>query len=115
MSEQGRVLCLSPEGKILKVAREPFAAAADPAIKPDMVYFATDSQGNLYVCDRANRRISKYRPDGTLVGNIGEGRLKRPAAIAVAADGSVYVIDAGKVTVFRVIQEGSNGAAQPHR
>jgi PPM family protein phosphatase len=115
MSQQGRVLCISPEGKIVKVAREPFAAALDPAIQPDMVHFATDSQGNLYVCDRANRRISKYRPDGTLVGTIGEGRLKRPAAIAVAADGSVYVIDAGKVTVFRAIQEGRSGAAQPHR
>ena len=115
MSQQGRVLCISPEGEILKVAREPFAAAADPAIKPDVVHFATDAQGNLYVCDQANRRISKYRPDGTLVGNIGEGRLKRPTSIAVAADGSVYVIDAGKVTVFRAIQEGRSGAAQPHR
>lgn len=115
MSEQGRILRISPEGKILTASDVPFSAAANPEIKPDMVYFATDPQGNFYVCDRAARRILKYRPDGTLLGNIGEGRLKRPAALAVGKDGSVYVIDAGKLTVFRAIPEGISHGAQPHR
>lgn len=115
MSEQGRVLCISPEGKILTTAKQPFGEAASPDIKPDMVYFAVDSQGNLYVSDRANRRILKYRPDGQLVGTIGERKLKRPAAIAVGADGSVYVIDAGKLTVIRAIPAEVNHATQPNR
>lgn len=115
MSEQGRVLCISPEGKILMTAKQPFSDAVSPDIKPDMVYFATDRQGNLYVCDRANRRILKYRPDGQLVGTIGERKLKRPAAIAVAADGSVYVIDAGKLTVIQAIPAEVNHAPQPNR
>ncbi|MER3473716.1 MAG: Stp1/IreP family PP2C-type Ser/Thr phosphatase [Armatimonadota bacterium] len=115
MSEQGRILCISPEGKILTSAKQPFREAASPDIKPDMVYFATDRQGNLYVCDRANRRIAKYRPDGELVGTIGERRLTRPAAIAVGADGSVYVIDAGKLTLFRAIPAEVNHAPQPNR
>ncbi|GBC96531.1 Serine/threonine phosphatase stp [bacterium HR16] len=115
MSEQGRILCISPEGKVLTVSGTPFSAAANPEIKPDMVYFATDSQGNFYVSDRAAKHILKYRPDGTLLGTIGEGKLKRPAALAVAPDGSVYVIDAGKLTVFRAIPEGMNDGTQPHR
>ncbi|MEJ5251868.1 MAG: Stp1/IreP family PP2C-type Ser/Thr phosphatase [Chthonomonadetes bacterium] len=115
MSEQGRVLCISPEGKILMTAKEPFSGAVSPDIKPDMVYFAVDVQGNLYVCDRANRRILKYRPDGQLVGTIGERKLTRPAAIAVGADGSVYVIDAGKLTVIRAIPSEVNDAPQPNR
>ncbi|MDW8290944.1 MAG: Stp1/IreP family PP2C-type Ser/Thr phosphatase [Armatimonadota bacterium] len=115
MSEQGRVLRLSSDGKILTASAQPFSAAADPELKPDMVYFAVDPQGNLYVCDRANRRIVKYRSDGTLIGSIGEGVLKRPAALAVGADGSVYVIDAGKLTLFRAIPGGNEDGAQPHR
>lgn len=115
MSEQGRVLCISPEGKILMTAKEPFSGAVSPDIKPDMVYFAVDVQGNLYVCDRANRRILKYRPDGQLVGTIGERKLTRPAAIAVGADGSVYVVDAGKLTVIRAIPAEVNDAPQPNR
>lgn len=115
MSEQGRILRISPEGKILTASDVPFSAAANPEIKPDMVYFATDPQGNFYVCDRAARRILKYRPDGTLLGNIGEGKLKRPAALAVGKDGSVYVIDAGKLTVFRAIPAGMGNGAQPNR
>lgn len=115
MSEQGRVLRISPEGKILTVSNAPFDAAANPEIKPDMVYFATDPQGNFYVCDRAARRILKYQPDGTLIGNIGEGRLKRPAALAVGADGSVYVIDAGRLTVFRAAPGNTRDGTQSHR
>ncbi|MCS6830712.1 MAG: Stp1/IreP family PP2C-type Ser/Thr phosphatase [Armatimonadota bacterium] len=115
MSEQGRVLRISPEGKILTVSDAPFEAAANPEVKPDMVYFATDAQGNLYVCDRSARRILKYRPEGTLIGNIGEGRLKRPAALAVGSDGSVYVIDAGRLTVFRALSEIAKDGTQPHR
>jgi len=115
MSEQGRVLRISPDGKKLTASGQPFLAAANPEITPDMVYFATDPQGNLYVCDRAGKRILKYRPDGALLGNIGEGRLKRPAALAVGKDGSVYVIDAGKLTVFRAIPKGMSDGTQPHR
>ncbi len=115
MSEQGRVLRISPEGKILMASSTPFEPAANPEIKPDMVYFATDSQGNFYVCDRVSRRILKYRPDGAFLGSIGEGKLKRPAAIAVGSDGSVYVIDAGKLTVFRAVPGGTGNASQPHR
>jgi len=115
MSEQGRVLCISPEGKLLTVSSQPFSAAANPEIKPDVVYFATDPQGNFYVCDRTGRRILKYRTDGALLGSIGQGKLKRPAALAVGSDGSVYVIDAGRLTVFRAIPEGTDNGSQPHR
>ena len=115
MSEQGRVLCISTQGEILTTSSQPFSAAANPEIKPDVVYFATDPQGNFYVCDRPGRRILKYRSDGALLGSIGEGKLKRPAAIVVGSDGSVYVIDAGRLTVFRAIPEGKNHGTQPHR
>jgi len=115
MTEQGRILRISPDGKIMMTSSQPFTTALSPDLKPDMVYFATDPQGNLYVCDRANRRVVKYRPDGQLLGTVGEGKLKRPAAIAVGQDGSVYVVDAGKLTVIRVLTQGAGDAAQPNR
>ncbi len=115
MTEQGRVLRISPEGKILSVSDRPFEAATSPDLKPDMVYYAVDAQGNLYVCDRANRRILKFGADGRLLKTIGQGALKRPAAIAVAADGTVYVIDAGRLTALRALPAEVKDASQPHR
>lgn len=115
MTEQGRILRVAADGRVLAVSERPFVDAASSESKPDVIYFATDWQGNLYVVDRTNRRILKYRSDGQLLGSIGEGALQRPAAVAVAADGSVYVVDAGKLKVFRVKREESGNAPEPNR
>jgi uncharacterized repeat protein (TIGR01451 family) len=61
---------------------------------------AFDALGNLYVCDRGNRVVSKIAPSG-LVTTVAP--FDDPAGVAVAADGSVYVADAGARAVRRVV------------
>lgn len=83
---------------------------------------AFDAQGNLYVADSLNSTIRKVDTVGTvttLAGKPGESgstdgarlqaRFNRPAGVAVAGDGSVYVADTRNHTVRRIAF--SQGAA----
>jgi uncharacterized repeat protein (TIGR01451 family) len=60
---------------------------------------ALDPLGNLYVCDRGTHLLQKVAPSGlvTTIAAFGD-----PAGVAVAADLSVYVADAGSHAVRRV-------------
>jgi uncharacterized protein (TIGR03663 family) len=61
---------------------------------------AVDGDGNLYVADTGNKRILHFRPDGSLLQQIGgggviAGRFEEPTDVAVdPSDGSIYVADA---------------------
>ncbi len=61
---------------------------------------AVDRDGNLLVADTGNKRILHYRPDGSLIQQIGgggviPGRFEEPTDVAIDPnDGSVYVADA---------------------
>ncbi len=69
---------------------------------------ATDETGNLYVADTGNSRIVVFRPDGTVVRQIGEGGLlNQPWGVAVSpADGNVYVADTWNYRVVVFSPEG---------
>ncbi len=60
---------------------------------------AIDGDGNLLVADTGNKRILHFRPDGTLIRQVGGGgviggRFEEPTSVAVSpVDGSVYVAD----------------------
>src|SRR4051812_21286927 len=68
-----------------------------------------DSRGNLYIADTRNNRIRKIAPDGTVstvAGNVLPGfsgdngpatsaELNGPTAVAVDADGNLYIADTG--------------------
>jgi uncharacterized protein (TIGR03663 family) len=58
---------------------------------------AVDAEGNIYVADTNNNRISKYTPDGEFVAAAGgfgsDIGLNQPWSMAVALDGTVYVAD----------------------
>lgn len=84
------------------------AAAASGAASRTPIAFAedcdVDSQGNIYVADRGNNRVSVFSPDGKLSRSI---PVNGPLSLAVLPNGEVAVITQQQehlVTVF-----GPNG------
>jgi DNA-binding beta-propeller fold protein YncE len=59
---------------------------------------AVDAAGNVYVADSNNGRLLAYRPDGTLLAEVGRGsgtgELALPRGLAVDGRGRIYVGDA---------------------
>lgn len=108
-----RIRRISPEGVVTTLA-------GDPASEPESGYvdgpgavarfsfpngIAIDAAGTLYVADTYNARIRAISPsgevrtvagsgeDGDLDGPAVAARFADPAAIAVASDGALYVVD----------------------
>jgi uncharacterized protein (TIGR03663 family) len=57
-----------------------------------------DEEGNLYVTDTGNKRVQKFSPDGTFLGQWGgagviEGRFDEPVGLARDKNGNFYVAD----------------------
>lgn len=80
---------------------------------------ASDSEGNVFVADRANWVIRKISPAGavtTLAGTAGlqgsldgsgpDARFSDPIAVAVDASGNVYVADHGAHTIRKITSLG---------
>lgn len=72
---------------------------------------AVDGQGNIYIGDRGNHRVVVLSADGKVARTVGkapadeknpqQGELEDIKDVAVAADGSLYVLEAmGRVQVF---------------
>ncbi|MFN8482751.1 MAG: TIGR03663 family protein [Anaerolineae bacterium] len=80
-----------------------FDQAASPTDKPLAFYgpraIAIDKDGNLYVTDTGNKRVSKFDPDGKPLAQYGgggfdPGQFQEPVGIAISpVDGSIYVAD----------------------
>ena len=103
----GNVYALSLSGRILRISAtggtSPDFGPPDPRatkFAPAPLYWAVDSRGYLYVCDRLARRIHKYDPSGTRVAEIGAGNLVDPQGIAVDGAGNVYVVDGHTLKVL---------------
>jgi len=81
---------------------------------------AVAADGSLYITDTYNHRIRKVSPDGMIttvagsgtMGFSGDGGLATQAAlaypegIAVAADGSLYIVDTGNHRIRKVSPDG---------
>lgn len=73
-----------------------------------------DRQGNIYAADFYNHRVQKFSPEGRLLAVLGTGtglaqvRLRYPTDVAVAHDGTVYVLDSGnhRMVVYQKREEG---------
>jgi hypothetical protein len=63
---------------------------------------AVAANGDVYVADRGNDRISVFAGDGTFLRTFGEGLVLEPSDVALDDDGRAYVVDSGnqRVAVF---------------
>lgn len=79
---------------------------------------AVDAQGNIYVADTRNHKIRKITSDGevsTLAGSIkgfgddtgDKARFDSPVGIAVDAEGTLYVADAGNHRIRKITPDGT--------
>jgi tripartite motif-containing protein 71 len=63
---------------------------------------AVGSSGNLFIADSGNHRIEKFSPSGSLLASWGADRpgpyqFDGPRAVAVDADGNIYLADNGVI------------------
>ncbi len=67
---------------------------------------AVDAEGNLFVADSGNNRISVFAGDGTFLRTFGEGELSQPGDVALSG-GRAFVADSGdnRIAVFTAAGE----------
>ncbi len=72
-----------------------------------------DSQGQLFVSDEWNNRISRFDTRGAFLGDWGEagsapGQLSRPSGLALDGQQNLVVVDSGNHRVQRFTREGKH-------
>ncbi len=104
----GAVLALEPgSGKLRYKYTLPFEKPQPPA-PPGAIgtggvtlHTATDPQGNLYVSNAVTKTVTKYRANGEALGLIARSSLQNPQAIGAAPDGTLYLVDGGRLMAFQ--------------
>jgi len=86
------------------------AALPPPAVR---LHWALDNQGNSYVSDAVQHSLRQYRADGEFVRSIASGLLSQPEALAVAPDGTIYIIDAQRLKVISLANASGAPADGP--
>lgn len=101
-----------------------FSGDGGPAAQAGLnvpMHLVFDSAGNLYVADSGNNRVRKIDASGTITtvagsrargfagdgGNALEARLNMPVALALGADGTIFIADAGNNRVRAVDPQGT--------
>ena len=69
---------------------------------------AVDAEDNVYISDTKQKAILKYGPDGSLLATIGKGKLTNPGAVGVGADGTIFVVDNGRLKAIRPRKTGDS-------
>ena len=72
---------------------------------------ALDKEGNIYISDEWNHRISIYTKDGDWIGKWGvpgrgDGQMKAPSGIAFGNDDSLYLVDSQNNRVQKFTRDG---------
>jgi len=75
-------------------------------VRGEVSGIAIDSGDNVFVFARQQHPVMIYTTDGRLLDHWGEGLFRRPHAISVAHDGSVYCVDDWGHAVFQFSPDG---------
>jgi hypothetical protein len=67
---------------------------------------ALDSDGNIYIADNANQRISKYGPEGNFSSSISLPNGVAPWDLAIDVRGNIYVLDRITSNVLKFDPDG---------
>ena len=94
VTAKGHVMALDASGKATAYPEtKTFQSMLEPALTSAGQSFGRDVQGNLYVTNRKLMSITKIDRNGIVLGQIALKKLVNPGAVAVAADGTLYVVD----------------------
>jgi len=103
----GGVVALEPSsGQVRYKYTLPFVKPLPPApagaigFSGATLHTATDSQGDLYVSNAVTKTVTKYSSNGAPLGLAAHLSLKNPQAIGVAGDGTIYLVDSGRLLVL---------------
>lgn len=104
---QGRRMIVDKSGQVISTfpARDTFK----PLKYSPSQMAAADSDGILYVSDPVGKKILKFGKDGLYISAIGEGKLASPEALAVDREGSIFVVDDGRLKVIHRKPEENAG------
>ena len=89
-------------GRIQRIAGRP-EEYPRRVLERGVEHLAVDKDRNVYYYSPLEKAIVKINVTGAQIKTIGKGTLTKPAAIAVDANGNVYVIDDGQLKMFRAI------------
>jgi hypothetical protein len=101
-----------------------FSGDGGPALKAQINYsnhLVADAAGNLFIADTANHRVRKISTDGIITTVAGTGKngfsgdggpavkaeLGAPAAIAIDADGNVYIAEFFNHRIRKITTDGT--------
>ncbi|MHA2247004.1 MAG: right-handed parallel beta-helix repeat-containing protein [Candidatus Hodarchaeales archaeon] len=74
---------------------------------------AVDSLDALYLNEIGIARVQKFDSDGVFITEFGQGQLDHPLGVTVAANGLVYVMNAGKGLIQIYAPEGYSPIIEP--
>jgi len=121
------ILCMLISGILSAQTLQTFAGTGIQGFKnghiseaqfSDIEQLTVDKEGNVYVCDTGNNVIRKIDKDGmvsTFAGSGIEGdsigdketaRFNKPSGIAIADDGSFYVVDKNNFKIKKITIDG---------
>jgi sugar lactone lactonase YvrE len=121
IAEDTRIRKISPNGVVTTLAGSLVGFENGPGSQAKFYSpygLAVDSDGNVYVGDRSNRRIRKITPagivstfagsgiDGSTDGNATTARFGTPYGVALDAHGNLFVADPGNHRIRKITPGG---------
>jgi hypothetical protein len=100
---QGRVYATDPDYKKVFIYSNNGVLLKTMSVAGTPLGIAVDGSGKIYIGDASNGNVGVYDREGELLFKLGggDGEFGLPNAIAVANDGSIYVIDSASNAVIR--------------
>src|ERR1700723_3866486 len=97
-----------PAPPTLKFIGEWGAAGNGPGQLQQPSGIATNSLGDIFIVDSGSAFISKFAPEGKPLLSFQEDCLNHPQSIAVDRDGTLYVTDPVRNSVFIFMSNGDH-------